>query len=272
MLEALAKPFKKIKEGMTLSFASGVSAEVVSKLDQNKLAKIMLQFNLEARELDVWLAKEGRVPLPPYIKREKGPSSDQDQSRYQTVYAKKTGSVAAPTAGLHFTEEVIAKLKRKNIDFAKVTLHVGLGTFLPIKEEEILKHEMHSETYQVPKESLAKIEKAKKEGRKIIMVGTTSLRCLESFYLKAQKESLLVDDLADKWLKTNLFIYPKKDGTLYKPQVGDALLTNFHQPCSSLFVLISALLGREEVLTMYQRALKKDYRFYSYGDSSLLWL
>ena len=230
-----------------------------------------MEFDQQADELSLWLEKEGKVPLPPYIKREKGPSAQADHSRYQTVYAKNTGSVAAPTAGLHFTPEVISKLEGKGIQFAKVTLHVGLGTFLPIKNEEILTHKMHEERYLVPETTYDKIEKARQEGRKVILVGTTSLRTIESFYLRL-KAGETAKQLVDQYLKTDLFIYPKEDGTLYKPQVGEALMTNFHQPCSSLFVLVSALLGRELALEMYGEAIKKDYRFYSYGDSSLLWL
>lgn len=271
-LKALVRPLKKIKESMTLDFEKDISAKVL-KIEKEGTSQIVsLSFNLSYETLANWIEEKGTIPLPPYIKRKDRSKHEEDLERYQTVYAKNTGSVAAPTAGLHFTPELMAKLKEKNIEIATVTLHVGLGTFLPIKEEIITNHKMHEETYLVPKKTLEKIEGKKKNGKKIILVGTTSLRCLESFFLKAKNEKLEPKELTNKWLKTNLFVHPQSEGEIYKPQICDALITNFHQPNSSLFILICALLGKDEALKAYHEAIENRYRFYSYGDSNLLWL
>lgn len=271
-LKALVRPFKKAQEGLTLEFDKQVLGTIIKKEKEASTATVTLQFNLNYENLSLWINEKGHVPLPPYIKRSDRSQHTSDLTQYQTVYAESVGSVAAPTAGLHFTKDLLAKLKEKNIQTAAVTLHVGLGTFLPIKEEVITNHTMHEEVYQVSKETLLKINKAKNEKRKIIIVGTTSLRCLESFFLKAKKENKNPEVLSNVWHKTTLFIHPTKEETRYKPQVGDALITNFHQPHSTLFILICALVGREEALMLYHEAIKQGYRFYSYGDSSLLWL
>ena len=270
-LTALVRPSKKAKVGMELVFDEKVIGKIVSKDEEAQTKTIEISFNLDPEELSSWIDKKGSIPLPPYIKRKDRSQHEEDLERYQTVYAKNVGSVAAPTAGLHFTPDVIAKLKEKNIEIKAVTLHVGLGTFLPIKEEIITNHKMHEETYRVPKETLLKIQEKKKEGKKIILVGTTSLRCLESFLLKSQKEKIQAEELTDKWIKTSLFIHPKEGEETYTAQIGDGLITNFHQPNSSLFILISALIGRKEALCLYKEAVKERYRFFSYGDSNLLW-
>lgn len=271
-LKALIRPAKKVRSGMKISFGEDVTATVLKQEMSGNTKISTLAFNLEPKELSSWMDRVGSIPLPPYIKRQDRSSHETDKARYQTVYAKNLGSVAAPTAGLHFTKEVLEGLKKKKIRTAPITLHVGLGTFLPIKEENITKHLMHQETYRVPKETIDLIESTKAQGKKIILVGTTSLRCLESFFLKALEEKTPPKKLADTWLQTNLFIYPDEAETLYKPQCGDALITNFHQPSSSLFILICSLIGREEALKLYGEATQKKYRFFSYGDSSLLWL
>lgn len=193
------------------------------------------------------------MPLPPYITHKL-----QDKNRYQTVYAKYEGSAAAPTAGLHFTKELLRQIEEKGIDIAYVTLHVGLGTFRPVKVDNILEHHMHSEFYQVTKEAADKINKAKKEGHRVICVGTTSCRTVES----AADENGMVKEGCDN---TEIFIYPG-----YKFKVLDALITNFHLPESTLVMLVSALAGREHILNAYEEAIREKYRFFSFGDAMLI--
>lgn len=193
------------------------------------------------------------MPLPPYITHKL-----QDKNRYQTVYAKYEGSAAAPTAGLHFTKELLRQIEEKGIDIAYVTLHVGLGTFRPVKVDNILEHHMHSEFYQVTKEAADKINKAKKEGHRVICVGTTSCRTVES----AADENGMVKEGCDN---TEIFIYPG-----YKFKVLDTLITNFHLPESTLVMLVSALAGREHILNAYEEAIREKYRFFSFGDAMLI--
>lgn len=193
------------------------------------------------------------MPLPPYITHKL-----QDKNRYQTVYAKYEGSAAAPTAGLHFTKELLRQIEEKGIDIAYVTLHVGLGTFRPVKVDNILEHHMHSEFYQVTKEAADKINKAKREGHRVICVGTTSCRTVES----AADENGMVKEGCDN---TEIFIYPG-----YKFKVLDALITNFHLPESTLVMLVSALAGREHILNAYEEAIREKYRFFSFGDAMLI--
>lgn len=208
-----------------------------------------VEFNNKLEAKDV-VSKLGSVPLPPYIRG--GISDEIDKTDYQTVYAKELGSVAAPTAGLHFTPKVFKKLKEKNIEVAYVTLHVGLGTFLPVKSDVITEHQMHSETYHIEKSELEKIQKAKR----LIAVGTTSLRVLES----------MQDDIeADKEYSTNIFLYPGKE---VKSIAG--MITNFHLPGSSLIMLVSALIGRSKTMEIYKMAIENKYRFFSYGDAMLI--
>ena len=202
-----------------------------------------------------WLEKYGHVPLPPYIKRKDAPD---DQERYQTVYAKQTGSAAAPTAGLHFTRELLDKLAERGIESAFVTLHVGLGTFLPVRSENIEEHVMHNETFYINEQTAEKIETAKKTGRKIIAVGTTSLRALESAW---NGNSLKRGEAS-----TSIFIYPP-----FEFKTADALFTNFHTPESTLLMLVSAFAGRELILESYAEAAREKYRFFSYGDAMLIY-
>ena len=203
---------------------------------------------------DPWLDKYGAIPLPPYIKRQATPL---DEERYQTVYAKPTGSTAAPTAGLHFTQELLKELSRRGIECVFITLHVGLGTFLPVRTEYIEDHPMHEEVFSIDSPSAQKILQAKAEGRKIIAVGTTSVRTLES----AWKQGVIEPGTG----ATALFIYPG-----YTFNVVDALFTNFHTPESTLLMLVSAFAGRERLLAAYQAAVQEGYRFYSYGDAMLI--
>ena len=204
---------------------------------------------------DAWLEKNGHVPLPPYIKRKDAPA---DTERYQTIYARQTGSTAAPTAGLHFTREILDAFDSRGIDNVFITLHVGLGTFLPVRAENIEDHKMHSEYFYIDDSSAARIEGAKKAGRKIIAVGTTSVRTLESAWIDGK--------LKRGENKTSIFIYPG-----YKFKAVDALFTNFHTPESTLLMLVSAFAGRELILESYDEAIKEGYRFFSYGDAMFIY-
>jgi len=202
------------------------------------------------------IVEAGKIPIPPYIR--KGESDQKDLEDYQTVFAKEVGSVAAPTAGLHFTPELISDLKQHGHDFAPVTLHVGLGTFLPVKSNSLLEHKMHSENYKIEKESLELLN----SGRDLVAVGTTSLRCLESSF-RAGK----IDAKDGEWNTTDIFLHPGKEVHSIK-----GLITNFHLPESTLIMLVSALLGREKTLELYRIAVEEKYRFFSYGDAMLILL
>ena len=197
----------------------------------------------------------GHVPLPPYIKRE---DNWKDEKRYQTIYAKKEGSVAAPTAGLHFTPEIMEKIKERGIKIYEVTLHVGAGTFLPVRSEEIENHHMHTESFEISKETLEELNKAKMEGKTIVAVGTTSIRTLES----ASNEDGVLEKMKGD---TSIFIYPG-----YKFKFVDNLLTNFHTPESTLLMLVSALAGKDHILASYRHAVEEKYRFFSYGDAMFI--
>ena len=248
--ETLVKPGKKLRPGAKLVFGEGLlHAEVLEIVEEgNRLVKFY--YNGIFEEV---LDKLGEMPLPPYITHKL-----KDKNRYQTVYAKYEGSAAAPTAGLHFTKELLAQLEEKGIDIAYVTLHVGLGTFRPVKVEEITEHHMHSEYYQITKESADKINKAKKNGKRVICVGTTSCRTIES----AADENGNLEECCDN---TEIFIYPG-----YKFKVLDGLITNFHLPESTLVMLVSALAGREHVLNAYMEAINEKYRFFSFGDAMFI--
>lgn len=248
--ETLVKPGKKCKPGTKIVFGEGLLHATVLETveDGNRL----IQFSYEGIFEEI-LDKLGEMPLPPYITHKL-----QDKNRYQTVYAKYEGSAAAPTAGLHFTKELLKQIEEKGIDIAYVTLHVGLGTFRPVKVDNILEHHMHSEFYQVTKEAAEKINKAKKEGHRVICVGTTSCRTVES----AADENGMVKEGCDN---TEIFIYPG-----YKFKVLDALITNFHLPESTLVMLVSALAGREHILNAYEEAIREKYRFFSFGDAMLI--
>jgi len=247
--KTLVKRMRRQKQGSIFLFSDNVKASVCG-FDGEYL---LLEFDRAIR--DAWLDKYGAIPLPPYIKRKNVPA---DNERYQTIYAKQTGSAAAPTAGLHFTEELLATLKERGIDSAFVTLHVGLGTFLPVRSEKIEDHIMHEERFLITEETALAVEKAKSQKRKIIAVGTTSLRSLESAFASG--------GLKRGWQSTSIFIYPG-----YKFNVVDALFTNFHTPHSTLLMLVSAFAGRELILESYAEAVREQYRFFSYGDAMLIY-
>ncbi|MBE5856466.1 MAG: tRNA preQ1(34) S-adenosylmethionine ribosyltransferase-isomerase QueA [Lachnospiraceae bacterium] len=248
--ETLVKPGKKCKPGTRLVFGDGrLKAEVLETVDEgNRLIK----FEYEGIWEEV-LDSLGEMPLPPYITHKL-----QDKNRYQTVYAKYEGSAAAPTAGLHFTKELLAEIENKGVKICYVTLHVGLGTFRPVKAENILEHHMHTEVYQVTEEAAKMINETKAAGGRVICVGTTSCRTIES----ASDESGIVHAGNGD---TSIFIYPG-----YKFKVLDALITNFHLPESTLVMLVSALAGRENVLNAYNEAIKERYRFFSFGDAMFI--
>ena len=248
--ETLVKPGKKAKIGTKISFGDGLlMGEVVDIVEEGNR---LIQFTYEGIFEEI-LDRLGQMPLPPYITHHL-----EDKNRYQTVYAEHTGSAAAPTAGLHFTPELLEKIEKKGVDIARVTLHVGLGTFRPVKVDEITDHHMHSEFFQIEEEAATKINRAKDAGKKVICVGTTSCRTVESAadetgHLKA----------CSGW--TEIFIYPG-----YQFKVLDSLITNFHLPESTLVMLVSALAGREHVLAAYEEAVKERYRFFSFGDAMLI--
>ncbi|MBE5874587.1 MAG: tRNA preQ1(34) S-adenosylmethionine ribosyltransferase-isomerase QueA [Lachnospiraceae bacterium] len=248
--ETLVKPGKKCKPGTRLTFGDGLlKAEVLETVEEGNR---LIHFEYEGIFEEV-LDKLGEMPLPPYITHKL-----QDKNRYQTVYAKYEGSAAAPTAGLHFTKELLKKIEEKGIEIAYVTLHVGLGTFRPVKEENLLNHHMHSEYYQVSEEAAEKINRTKQNGGRIICVGTTSCRTVES----AADENGIIHAGCDN---TEIFIYPG-----YKFKILDALITNFHLPESTLVMLVSALAGRERVLAAYEEAICEKYRFFSFGDAMFI--
>lgn len=248
--ETLVKPGKKCKPGTRLSFGDGLlKAEVLETVEEGNR---LIRFEYEGIWEEV-LDRLGEMPLPPYITHKL-----QDKNRYQTVYAKYEGSAAAPTAGLHFTKELLEQIETKGVTIAYVTLHVGLGTFRPVKEENVLEHHMHSEYYQVPEAEAEKINAAKKNGGRIICVGTTSCRTVES----AADEQGIVHAGSGN---TEIFIYPG-----YRFKVLDALITNFHLPESTLVMLVSALAGREHVLSAYEEAIRQKYRFFSFGDAMFI--
>lgn len=248
--ECLVKPGKKLKPGARISFGDGrLKAEIVDILEEgNRL--IRFEFSGIFEEV---LDQLGEMPLPPYITHKL-----EDRTRYNTVYAKEEGSAAAPTAGLHWTKELLEQCEAKGVEILRITLHVGLGTFRPVKMEEVEKHHMHSEYYSVSKEVAEKIEASKKRGGRVICTGTTSCRALES----AARESGKIEAKSG-W--TDIFIYP---GFSFK--VMDALITNFHLPESTLLMLVSALSSREKILHAYEEAVKEKYRFFSFGDAMFI--
>lgn len=248
--ETLVKPGKKCKPGAKLVFGDGIlKAEVLETVEEGNR---LIQFKYEGIFEEV-LDKLGEMPLPPYITHKL-----QDKNRYQTVYAKYEGSAAAPTAGLHFTNELLKQIEEKGVKIAYVTLHVGLGTFRPVKVDNVLEHHMHSEYYEITKEAADTINAAKKGGNKVICVGTTSCRTIES----AADENGHLEPKCDN---TEIFIYPG-----YRFKVLDELITNFHLPESTLVMLVSALAGKENVLNAYEEAIKERYRFFSFGDAMFI--
>ena len=248
--ECLARPGRKLKPGSQISFGDGkLNAEIVEDLQEGKK---LVRFLYEGVFLEI-LEQLGKMPLPPYIKEEL-----QDQERYQTVYSRNLGSAAAPTAGLHFTEELLAQIRGLGVNIAYVTLHVGLGTFRPVSAEDILDHHMHTEFCAISQETADMLNRTKAEGKRIICVGTTSCRTLES---------LVNDDgtFCEKSDWTDIFIYPG-----YHFKAMDALVTNFHLPESTLVMLVSAFAGREHVLNAYHAAVEERYRFFSFGDAMFI--
>ncbi len=252
--QAFAKPAKKCTPGTMIAFEEGLSAEVTEKLADGA---VNLRFNRSGTALDAAIEAVGAMPLPPYIKRHDGPD-DADKQDYQTVFAQHTGAVAAPTAGLHFTEGLKQRLIEKGVCFSEVTLHVGAGTFLPVKVEAIHAHQMHSEWGEVSAEVVTSIKQTKARGGRIICVGTTSLRILEAAY-QAHGELLPFTG------ETDIFITPG-----YQFGVVDMLLTNFHLPRSTLLMLVSAFSGHKQIMSAYHYAIEQGYRFFSYGDACLL--
>ncbi|WBU54050.1 tRNA preQ1(34) S-adenosylmethionine ribosyltransferase-isomerase QueA [Paracoccus sp. SCSIO 75233] len=250
---ALAKPLRKLKPGEVIRFGDELSAKVVDMGE----AELTLRFDAEGDQLDAALDKVGAMPLPPYIAAQRAPDAA-DRADYQTVWAKNSGAVAAPTASLHFDEELLAALRKAGVRFAHVTLHVGAGTFLPVKVEDVTTHRMHAEWGEVSAEAAAAINDARESGGRVIPVGTTALRLIES----AADEAGIVHPFAKA---TDIFIYPG-----YRFRVTDALMTNFHLPKSTLLMLVSALMGQARIRKIYDHAVDSGYRFFSYGDASLL--
>ncbi len=270
--EALGRPLRKLQEGLTIELPAGCVATVERRVEGEAQPYLEVSFNLQHEDFFTWMEAEGYIPLPPYIARPDAASAPHsaDRERYQTIYAKERGSVAAPTAGLHFDTAMWQRLEQAGIKTAPVTLHVGGGTFLPVKTQSLSAHSMHRESFRLSKSTYTAIQSAMQEGRPIVAVGTTTLRCLESFAQRMQEEG--AESLLDQWQETQLFLYPKFKDDRYKPWAIQGLMTNFHQPESSLLMLIAALLGFENMQEVYQTALAERYRFLSYGDTSLLWL
>jgi len=251
--QALAKPGKRLKEGEIVQFSANLEARVENKRD----GEVRLRFNLTGAAFDAALEAVGAMPLPPYIAALR-PVDDQDKTDYQTVFAKTTGAVAAPTASLHFDLDLLDRLTKTGVDFSYVTLHVGAGTFLPVKVDDVSDHKMHSERGEVSETAAAEINQTKAAGGRIIPVGTTALRLIESAASPDGKMHAFRGN-------TDIFIKPG-----YKFRITDGLMTNFHLPKSTLLMLVSALMGQARIRAIYQHAIKQEYRFFSYGDSSLL--
>lgn len=248
--EVIARPFKRLKEGTEIHFSENLSLTVLEKKEYGE-CKVKFNFTGAFEER---LDEVGQVPLPPYIHEKL-----KDKERYQTVYSKVEGSSAAPTAGLHFTNELLQKLQEKGVELIEVLLHVGLGTFRPVKEDDILNHNMHSEYIEMTQENADKINKAKAEGRRIIAVGTTSVRVLESVATEEGRVKAYKGE-------TSIFIYPS-----YKFKIVDGLITNFHLPESTLIMLVSAFAGYDQTMKIYNHAVKEHYRFFSFGDAMFIY-
>ncbi len=250
--EALVKPGRRAKEGEFITFGDNFTGLIVDILP-NGNRKIKLSYNGPFEDI---LDKYGNMPLPPYIHEKLD-----DKNRYQTVYANVEGSSAAPTAGLHFTKELLNEIEKKGVIITYVTLHVGVGTFRPVKEDDLTRHEMHEEYYEISQDTCDIINLAKKEGRRIISVGTTSTRVIESAAQHANEDGTLKSEAC----LTDIFIYPP-----YKFKVVDCLITNFHLPESTLIMLVSSLAGHKLIMKSYKEAIKKQYRFFSFGDCMLI--
>lgn len=255
--DVLVKPSKRVKEGTVVKISDDLSVQIKERKED--AGEWVVELMCAGNVLDV-LHKNGHIPLPPYIERKMADEdlNKLDFERYQTVYAKDEGSVAAPTAGLHFTTEILEKLQAKGVELVYVTLNVGMGTFRPVKCENVLEHKMHSESFEVTEEAAEKINKAKQAGKKVVAVGTTSVRTLETVYKKYGEIRACKDS-------SELFIYPP-----YKFGVVDELITNFHLPKSTLLMLVSAFEGKDFIFKAYQEAIANKYKFFSYGDCMLL--
>ena len=250
---ALAKPLRKVQPGEMIRFSDRLSATVAEKSETD----LTLAFDLTGDDFDKALAEAGVMPLPPYIAAKRA-ADDQDRTDYQTVFARHSGAVAAPTASLHFDDDLLRALAAKGVEFTEVTLHVGAGTFLPVKVEDVTTHKMHAEWGRVTAAAADEINATKRAGGRVIPVGTTALRLIES--------AADVDGILHPWEgETDIFIYPG-----YRFRVADALMTNFHLPKSTLVMLVSALMGEDRIRRIYAHAIREGYRFFSYGDSSLL--
>ena len=248
--EVMVKPGKKCRIGTVLTVSDELSLEILEIFGDSGTRKARFNFNGVFEDI---ISRVGEMPLPPYIKEKL-----KDKDRYQTVYAKVEGSAAAPTAGLHFTSELLSEIREMGVEIAEVLLHVGLGTFRPVKEENVENHHMHSEYYEISEETAEIINRAKKEGRRIIAVGTTSVRALES---AADENGFIKPVKTD----TQIFLYPP-----YKFKCVSSLITNFHLPQSTLIMLVSCLTGREKILDIYKTAVEEKYRFFSFGDAMLI--
>ena len=253
MWEVLVKPARKVRIGNRLVIADEIGCDVI---DNTTSGGRVVKFDYNGHDFFDLVEKIGDSPLPPYIKRTAEPM---DKERYQTVYAKKTGAVAAPTAGLHFTNEILDTLKEKGVKFAPVVLHVGLGTFRPVQVEDLSRHQMDSEYYEIPEESAEIINEAKRNGNKVVAVGTTSVRALETV---ANPDGMIKHNSG--W--TDKYIFPP-----YCFKTVDALITNFHLPQSTLFILVSTFAGLDNIKDAYEKAIEENYRFYSYGDAMMIY-
>jgi S-adenosylmethionine:tRNA ribosyltransferase-isomerase len=250
---ALAKPLRKVQPGEVIRFSDRLSVTVAAKSDTD----LTLSFDLTGDDFDTALAEAGVMPLPPYIAAKRA-ADDQDRTDYQTVFARHAGAVAAPTASLHFDEDLLRALAAKGVDFTEVTLHVGAGTFLPVKVQDVTTHKMHAEWGRVTAAAATEINATKRAGGRVIPVGTTALRLIET--------AAAPDGTLHPWEgETDIFIYPG-----YRFRVTDALMTNFHLPKSTLVMLVAALMGEDRIRLIYDHAIRQGYRFFSYGDSSLL--
>lgn len=255
--ETMVRPGKRLKPGDSVLFCESPLLRAYI-MDYGADGTRIVEFKYEGIFMER-LEEVGSMPLPPYIER---PSEKEDKDRYQTVYCKEEGSVAAPTAGLHFTEELLEKAKEKGVELVYVTLHVGIGTFRPVKCENIEEHSMHFEEYEISEESASAVNRAKRDGRRVISVGTTSTRTLESAAYTDENGICQIKSGHDS---TGIFIYPG-----YEFKIVDSLITNFHLPKSTLLMLISALYDREKILEVYEEAIKEKYRFFSYGDAMFI--
>ena len=262
---AIGKPLRKMRTDQKVLFSEKLEGELEFFENCDEAIFFNVTFNQNYQSLMRWLAEHGNTPLPPYIKRATF-SEEEDRANYQTIFAQHHGSVAAPTASLHFTEDVFENLKKRSIEIQCVTLHVGAGTFLPVKNSNIAEHTMHFENYCVPPETWKAVEKAKSDKRPIIAAGTTSFRSLTDYYEKMKSSDTPCGD----FLTTNLFIFPKFHTDVFHSELFSGIITNFHQPESTLIMLISALIGFEERKRIYDHAIANQYRLFSFGDASLL--